>query len=361
MLTGGPCGGKTTALCFVEEKLRSLGYNVLLVHEAATELISAGVRPKETIHPETFQEILFTRVLQTEQLYRDIAKRLETTKETVIIFDRGRMDMRAYTTEKHFMEILRSHGMTVVDARDKCYDGVFHLHSLAHDKESLYEELWRSNPARSESNPAEAREKNRAVLNAWIGCPHLFVFSNDSDFETKLNRLWGSMCRVLGIPVPLEIERKFLVRCDAKAIPVQAQKIDIEQAYLPTQKEGEELRIRRRGKDGSWVCYMTHKFFLKHGVRSEHEHHIDAREYFEFFRNRDRNFHPIEKDRYCFVWDNQYFELDVFLAPHEGLQLLEIELTEESSAVSIPPFVEIIKEVTCDLSFSNKELSRKTA
>lgn len=359
VLTGGPCGGKTNALYFIEEKLKSLGYNVLLVHETATELISAGIRPQETISLKAFQELLFTRALQTERWYRRIAGQLQSPQGTVLVFDRGFMDIRAYTEEEHFKQILKSHKIDITKARDKSYDGVFHLRSLAHDREDLYKELWRSNPARGENDPREARLRDDQVLAAWVGCPHLFILDNASDFDMKLKQLWKSVCRVLGIPTPIEIEKKFLVQCDSNALPLQAQKIDIEQVYLPVQKAGEELRVRRRGQDGSYVYYMTHKFSLKPGVRSEHERHIDYREYFEFFRNRDPTFHPIEKDRHCFVWNNQYFELDVFRSPHRNLHLLEIELTEECSTVELPPFINVIMEVTDDLNFSNKELARK--
>ncbi|HVI40798.1 MAG TPA: AAA family ATPase, partial [Anaerovoracaceae bacterium] len=44
VLTGGPCGGKTTALSFITDRLRSLGYNVFVVPEAATLFILGGTQ-----------------------------------------------------------------------------------------------------------------------------------------------------------------------------------------------------------------------------------------------------------------------------------------------------------------------------
>ena len=41
-ITGGPCGGKTTGLAYLAEKLREEGYNVLLVPEAATLIANGG-------------------------------------------------------------------------------------------------------------------------------------------------------------------------------------------------------------------------------------------------------------------------------------------------------------------------------
>ena len=40
VVTGGPCGGKTTALSRIKIELSRLGYTVLVVPESATQLIS---------------------------------------------------------------------------------------------------------------------------------------------------------------------------------------------------------------------------------------------------------------------------------------------------------------------------------
>src|SRR5262245_56015587 len=42
VLTGGPCGGKTTALAHIAERLQSLGFGVYLVPEAYTLLYTGG-------------------------------------------------------------------------------------------------------------------------------------------------------------------------------------------------------------------------------------------------------------------------------------------------------------------------------
>ena len=42
VLTGGPCGGKSTALSQLSTRLKSLGYDVYLVPEVATMIITAG-------------------------------------------------------------------------------------------------------------------------------------------------------------------------------------------------------------------------------------------------------------------------------------------------------------------------------
>ena len=44
-ITGGPCGGKTTGLNYIREKLADYGFLTLVVPEAATLTIMAGINP----------------------------------------------------------------------------------------------------------------------------------------------------------------------------------------------------------------------------------------------------------------------------------------------------------------------------
>ena len=45
VITGGPGGGKSTAMDKIKERFSPKGYKVLLIHETATELISGGIAP----------------------------------------------------------------------------------------------------------------------------------------------------------------------------------------------------------------------------------------------------------------------------------------------------------------------------
>jgi thymidylate kinase len=45
VITGGPCAGKSTALSKIEKHFTGLGYRVIFVNEAATELILNGIVP----------------------------------------------------------------------------------------------------------------------------------------------------------------------------------------------------------------------------------------------------------------------------------------------------------------------------
>ena len=45
VLTGGPCGGKSSALPFLKEELEKCGWRVLTVGETATDLMQSGITP----------------------------------------------------------------------------------------------------------------------------------------------------------------------------------------------------------------------------------------------------------------------------------------------------------------------------
>ncbi len=358
-ITGGPRSGKTTCLCYLEEKLRDRGYAVFIVPEAATELIHAGIKPDDgQFTLEEFEEIIVRRILETEALFKKAAS-ISRRQKKIIICDRGIMDTRAYMRESFFKNILAKFGLTSVTARDELYDAVFHLRSSAFGDESLY--VKEDNPARRE-NSAEAREADARTLRAWLGHPHLRVIETTPGFDAKLKKLDREICAALGVPVPLEIERKFLVhwQMNVNAIPVPFEEILIEQAYLPA-PDGEALRIRKRSQNGSAVYYHTHKRRFQAGgdggaFRSvEVERHISDEEYRELFLRRNQNLRVIKKKRYCFVWENQYFELDFFIEPYPLLKILEIELTEARDALLLPPFIPIEKELA---HLTNEQIAR---
>ena len=356
VLTGGPCAGKTTALCFLEEKLRALGYAVFIVPEMATEMTMAGIRRGDgQFTNEEFQELLVRRVLETERFYHSAARRLAHAKK-LMLCDRGIMDGLAYIDEASFKALCAGRGMSLVGARDERYDAVFHLRSAAIGAEAFYSHA--TNVTRRETLE-EAREKDAATIAAWIGHPHLRVIDNSTDFAGKLKRLLGEICATLGIPVPMEIERKFRVAesFDPRTIPVPCREVEIEQVYLPTAAPDEGLRIRKRGQDGAYVFYHTHKKRVPdkgafHSV--ETERHISEHDYTMLFLARDTARRVIRKKRYCFVWKEQYFELDVFVEPANIFPVLEVEITEKGTAVSLPEFIPVIQEL---FHFTNEALA----
>ncbi len=365
-LTGGPCSGKTTALNFLSEKLRDRGFRVFNVPEVATMTISGGVPDISNIaknNPGLYlkiEECMFQMQLALENKFHILASQFPN-EPRVIICDRGLKDFEAYIGEKNFSALLEDVNCNISHIYGR-YDGIVDLVTAANGAEEYY--TLENNKARQETTLEEARKNCKAVQDAWVGHPHLWIIDNSTNFELKLKRVLRAICRTLGIPAPIEIERRFLIKDlpnfqSAVFDNIKIQKISIEQMYLKSQDENEELRIRRRSQWDSSNYYYTTKD-RRGQWPIEKETSISARDYLALQNYlKDPQKDVIRKNRYCFVYKNQYFELDYFLAPdrHRGKIILEIELTEENDKVEIPPFLDVTREITGDKSYSNYALA----
>jgi hypothetical protein len=52
--------------------------------------------------------------------------------------------------------------------------------------------------------------------------------------------------------------------------------------------------------------------------------------------------------RQCFIYDQQYFLVETFLNVDEQPSLLRIETSKEHKDLTIPSFLDVIREVTLD-------------
>lgn len=355
-ITGGPSGGKTTALAQMTTWCIDHGFSPLVVPEAASTLIPAGL----PVSSPTFQRAVMKHVRDTEELFMDASRGLPNP---VLLCDRGLCDQRAYIDDGEFAGLgAVLFGMSPeqfhVHARDERYDGVIFLHSAAEGVEEFY--TTDNNPARYES-VEEARETNRRTLRAWTGAPHLSIIDNvrGQSFEQKVLRATQSLARILGIPEPLEIERKYLVDgFNPAMIPENATPVDIVQTYLVS-KPGIMERVRARGQGDHWIFYHTIKEPRGPGISVEREHIITRDEYHDALVRRDVTVRQIHKTRYCFPYEGHYCELDVFSGNNDGLVMLEIEVPDREHLVTIPPFLgKSVREVTDDSNYSNYMLAK---
>ena len=355
VITGGPCGGKSTIMEKIEKTFSKMGYVIFIIPETATELIPNGVKPFgiNEFNIVDFQKIVLKKQLAKEKLYKYIAE-LSGHDKVIILHDRGILDGQAYVTPDEFNKVLQSENMSLEKARDR-YDLVLHLVSAANGAEEFY--TCENNSARTET-VEEAREKDKLTLNAWIGHPRLRVIDNSTSFDKKIERALQELCVVCNETLPLEIERKFLINLKETDFSKMKnhEKVRIIQSYLKSNNPNVERRIRQRGKDTD-VYFYTEKEKISELERIEVENVITLEEYALLMKEIDCSYHQIAKTRHCFLYDNQYYELDVFDFNDE-IGLLEIELNSIEQEVSLPPFVKIIKEVTNDKKYKNKEIAK---
>ena len=355
-LTGGPCGGKSTAMEFLSRELPAYGAEVFTVPEQASALMNSGATP-ETLGSYEFHRQLFQNQLQQEETALQKTQS-SLSKCALVLCDRGLLDSRAYVEQEAFDRYAASFGFTEGKIRNR-YDAVLHLVTAADGAQQFY--TLNNNAVRSES-PEQARDLDEAVLSLWVGTQHLRVIDNSTDLKGKLERLLKETLAVLGIPKPLEIERKFLISYPDITLlnnMKTCRKISIEQAYLETPCEG-RFRVRRRA-DGSDIKYIkTIKHKISDIKRVEIETDISEKEYYSYLAKDEYTDGIIAKDRYCFVWNAQYFELDVYPFWADKATM-EIELLSEEQSYVLPDFINLIRDVSLEKEYRNKYLAVKYA
>ena len=350
-LTGGPCGGKTEALKYLRSELEKLGVRVFTLEETATSLMEDGVTPKSVGSFEFHSRLFEKQYNKEKELYKTALE--SGAKVSAVICDRGLLDNRAYVTSEEFERYSGKFGLS--ENKIRCmYDGVFHLVTAADGAREHYNT---ENSVRTET-PEKAIELDKRLLALWTGSPHLRIIDNSTGFEQKLSRLLEEVKAVIGIPKPLEIERKFLIKYpDIKLLDSidTCRRVPVTQAYLDTPGEG-MFRIRRRGESNDAVYIKTVKRKINDLTHIEIEDYISENEYYAYLEQKEFIHGIISKDRYCIALNSMYYELDVYPF-FSDRATLEIELLSEDQPYVLPGFVEVIREVTFEKQYKNKYLA----
>ncbi len=185
-----------------------------------------------------------------------------------------------------------------------------------------------------------------AAQMAWTGHPHLRVLTDIDGIVDEIKVLLNDV----------ECERKFLVTYPEVAALAKYHPFcsHIEQTYLLHENATHRLRIRVAGGVTNYI--ETVKIRISGAKCTEIERTISKEEFDELLALADPDKHPIVKDRYCFLYKNQYFELDLF--PFwKDKAVVELELRSENDAVELPPELTLIKEVTDDAKYKNNHLA----
>ena len=152
----------------------------------------------------------------------------------------------------------------------------------------------------------------------------------------------------------IEIERKFVIKYPDIALleaSPQTKKIEITQTYTT-----DNIRLRKWAEQGKITYIKTVKYRISDISRIEEENEISKQEYETLLLKADKARNEIVKTRYRYYYLGKLFEIDVF--PFWQKQaFLEIELEREDEPFTLPPFVEVIREVTHDKAYRNYALT----
>ena len=358
VLTGGPCAGKTTALVRITEYFSNRGYKVFTIPEVPT-LYSLGgwsyLTPNKDLYYEGERAIL-----ETQMALEDSFTRLAETcqKPVLIVCDRGTLDISAYISPEMWEDITHKAG-TDTNALRARYDAVLHMVSAADGAEQYY--TTATNAARYEQMNEEglriARELDKKVIKAWTGHPHLRVINNNDDFNAKLNRVLKEIAQVVGVPQPIKEERKYIVEITGE-LP-ECSESNIAQTYLVGDPDV-EIRLRRREWAGKFVNILTTKSRVSQDEELVTERQLSNNIYESMLQQADPYRQTIRKQRKSFIWQGQYFELDFYRGPLEGLVILETKGIACHEDVKFPPFLKVKQDVTGNKDYYNYTMALKS-
>ena len=364
-LTGGPCGGKTTALADLRQWFGQLGHVVATVPEAATAMIEHGIGPMDGWRsPIQFQAAAIRRQLFLEDEAIVAVNQFASDKPKIVLCDRGTLDCKAYVTPTVWRRVLALGDWNQAELGAR-YQHVVHLVTAASGAEHFY--TLENNTARHETVP-QAIARDQKTQAAWLGIEHLDIVDNFQSFDEKIARVKQILAHALGIPVPVEIERKYRLLSPPDLLRLRPhERVEIVQNYLVSPDARVERRVRMWTQQGHTIYFYAEKepFAGRLGQRIERQRTIGEREYLSLLREADPAVGTIRKNRYCFLRNGAYWMLDEFLSPRQDLWLLEVELTREADEVRLPK--ELLRprgnvfDVTGDSIYANVSIARASA
>lgn len=354
VFTGGPGSGKTTVIEKVKQVYTNQGYKVIVIDETATYLINMGIRPfgEQAVSMLDFQELVLKLQLAKEDIVDRAVSMLDDDK-TIIIYDRGAIDNSAYVNEEEFKEVMarlnRVHSFGELMNK---YDLVINLVS----RKDFY--TTENNKARSE-DVEKALELGKTTLKSWMGHKRLKIVLPKDEMNDKINEVLNIINDLLNIK-QVKRQAKYAVlldKTDFKRIIEQGRAMHITQTYLESPTNIEKRLRKIEFNDSVNYIFSVYKIIEDGTKLYVSEKTLSEKEYEAFMEFKDKAYDSINKVRYYFDYQGQYFYLDVF-DDMKDIGILEINIGENDQ-VLIPDFVEVLGLVTDDLSFYNKNIAKR--
>lgn len=344
-LTGGPCGGKSTALAKIEKELTDMGYKVLIINEVPTRIINSGIKPfgDDSISMLDFEDIILKEQLVEEECYEKAAKLLD--KKCVILCDRGIFDIKSFINNEEFDYLLNRYNLSRLELMDS-YNLVINLDTVAKGAEEFY--TTDNNKARSEG-VKEAVIRDDRCQEAWSAHNDFKVVDNSTNFEEKIKRVIDIVKNYLGIEK--RNSKKYLVNIKDNTMDILSEKeissVQIKQTYLSTDKDY-EMRLRKRTLNDDSTYYITVKKNNYGKERIITEEKIDKKTY-ERLLGQKEVINEVNKERISFTYDDNVYKLDHF---EDDTYILEAP-----ENAKIPPFIDLIRDVTLDDNYYNVNIN----
>lgn len=372
VLTGGPCGGKTTGQARLASFFEELGWKVFTVPETASVLLNGGVKFTELNEHQTsqFQKDLLLTLIQIEKVFFNQAE-LILNKNVLIICDRGAIDPSAYINEECWSKILKDTHLNMNDLRDNRYNQVIHMVTAADGASNYY--TLKNNAARFE-DIEQAIEADKRTRNAWIGHPYFDIVDNSDcrKFDDKILKLKQLVCDRIGINYSDRLskesrKRKWLVTAIREEEFDKYEEFTVRHDYLKLDNPNVQVRIRSRSQNGHTTYMATTRNNTQPNEREavETRMQLTDRDYRRYHFYKDKTRATLHKNRRCFNYGTVYFHLDIYTDPlppacqGKHLMILETYTLKPvgSNEPRLPHYLDIVREITNEPEFSMYSLS----
>ena len=204
VLTGGPCSGKSSSLKRIREICEGYGFAVYCVPEVPTILLLGGCTyPGAGAGQKllAFEKALIDLQMQIEQSFIEIAA--STGGKSIVIMDRGCMDIKAYLPKEAWQEVMAFSQVTEAQLIAR-YDAVIHLVTAAEGAEQFYKSGEVTDDSGQsvyrEETPAMARTLCQKVRNGWRSHKKKVIIENTvGGFDAKLAKVESAVKAFLNI------------------------------------------------------------------------------------------------------------------------------------------------------------------
>ncbi len=157
--------------------------------------------------------------------------------------------------------------------------------------------------------------------------------------------------------IPLEIERKFLIKMPAPRVYARGTTWKIIQTYLTPLREGENRRVRFAESRGERIYTMTTKRRKTSLTCFEREELLTREDYYAHLTEARPDSAPVEKIRHAVPYHGHLLEIDIYPFWRD-YAILEIELEQEDEGFHLPDEITVVREVTDDPRYKNTNIAR---
>lgn len=188
LITGGACAGKTEILQTIKNEYQNKGYNVFILNEIPTQLITNGVTSQRLGKME-FIELVIKMYLEFGANYNEFLINID---KSIILYDGSPLDVLKFISMDEFNEIANKYN-TSFNKIINYYDKIIFLETIAKKYPQFY--TLENNSARL-NDINMAVERNDTLANYYNNVNYVYI-EGCSEFKEKKNKIIETIDEIL--------------------------------------------------------------------------------------------------------------------------------------------------------------------